>query len=236
MPSTAWKRSGHGEKWYAGETISVSIGQGQVSVTPISLAVMMATVANGGTRMTPHLLKAVDDGAGMEAGAAASAASRRQTEARDAVEAVRAGPVAGGQRGGHGRPRAHRGTRRRRQDRHRAGDLDPGPETARAAPRRTCAITAGSCSSRRARTPRLPASSSPSTPSTAIWRRRSPSTSCRPTSRRRRAGRCRHGRSRRQQRLPTAVAAPAAAGVRQPDDGARDRRGRALLHRTRNGA
>jgi penicillin-binding protein 2 len=52
------------EKWYPGETISVAIGQGQVSVTPVSLAVYMATIANGGTRVTPHLLKAVDDGSG----------------------------------------------------------------------------------------------------------------------------------------------------------------------------
>jgi penicillin-binding protein 2 len=52
------------EKWYAGETISVSIGQGQVSVTPVSMAVYMATLANGGTRVTPHLLKAVDNGDG----------------------------------------------------------------------------------------------------------------------------------------------------------------------------
>jgi penicillin-binding protein 2 len=65
MPSTAWKRARHNEKWYAGETISVSIGQGQVSVTPISLAVMMMTVANGGTRYQPHLVRAVDpDGSG----------------------------------------------------------------------------------------------------------------------------------------------------------------------------
>ena len=64
MPSTEWKRKRTGEKWYAGETISVSIGQGQVSVTPASLAVMMATVANGGTRVTPHLIKAVDEGNG----------------------------------------------------------------------------------------------------------------------------------------------------------------------------
>jgi penicillin-binding protein 2 len=60
IPSTAWKKARTGEKWYAGETISVSIGQGQVSVTPISLGVMMATFANGGTRYTPHLLKAVE--------------------------------------------------------------------------------------------------------------------------------------------------------------------------------
>jgi penicillin-binding protein 2 len=64
MPSTEWKRQRTGEKWYAGETISVSIGQGQVSATPVSMAVMMATLANGGTRVTPHLLKAVDDGSG----------------------------------------------------------------------------------------------------------------------------------------------------------------------------
>ncbi len=61
VPSTEWKKEKTGEKWYAGETISVSIGQGQVSITPVSLAVMMMTVANGGTRYVPHLLKAVDE-------------------------------------------------------------------------------------------------------------------------------------------------------------------------------
>jgi penicillin-binding protein 2 len=66
VPSTAWKKARTGEKWYAGETISVAIGQGQVSVTPISLAVMMATVANGGTRFTPHTISAVDEGSGWQ--------------------------------------------------------------------------------------------------------------------------------------------------------------------------
>jgi penicillin-binding protein 2 len=64
MPSTEWKRQKYNEKWYAGETISVSIGQGQVSVTPISLAVMAMTVANGGVRHQPHLIRAVDAGTG----------------------------------------------------------------------------------------------------------------------------------------------------------------------------
>ncbi len=65
VPSTEWKALHTKEKkWYAGETISVSIGQGQVSVTPLSLAVMMMTVANGGTRHTPHVVKAVADGLG----------------------------------------------------------------------------------------------------------------------------------------------------------------------------
>jgi penicillin-binding protein 2 len=64
VPSTEWKQRTMGERWYAGETISVAIGQGQVSVTPISMAVMMSALANGGTRVTPHLLRAVDDGTG----------------------------------------------------------------------------------------------------------------------------------------------------------------------------
>jgi len=64
VPSTQWKKARTGEKWYAGETISVAIGQGQVSVTPVSLAVYISTLANGGTRVTPHFIKAVDDGNG----------------------------------------------------------------------------------------------------------------------------------------------------------------------------
>jgi penicillin-binding protein 2 len=64
VPSPEWKQARFKEKWYAGETVSVSIGQGSVSVTPVSMAVYAATLANGGTRVTPHLLKAVDDGSG----------------------------------------------------------------------------------------------------------------------------------------------------------------------------
>jgi penicillin-binding protein 2 len=76
VPSTQWKRERMKEKWYAGETISVSIGQGQVSVTPVSMAVYMATLANGGTRVTPHLLKAVDDGSGWKPVPAPAAQSK----------------------------------------------------------------------------------------------------------------------------------------------------------------
>ncbi len=64
VPSTEWKREKMKEKWYAGETISVGIGQGQVSVTPVSMAVYAATLANGGTRVVPHLLRMVDEGQG----------------------------------------------------------------------------------------------------------------------------------------------------------------------------
>jgi penicillin-binding protein 2 len=64
VPNTEWKKRVRGEPWYAGETISVAIGQGQVFVTPASLAVMIATVANNGQRVTPRVVKAVDDGNG----------------------------------------------------------------------------------------------------------------------------------------------------------------------------
>src|SRR5207342_1899557 len=66
VPSPEWKRERFNEKWYAGETISVSIGQGAVALTPISEAVYISTLANGGTRQTPHLLRAVDKGNGWE--------------------------------------------------------------------------------------------------------------------------------------------------------------------------
>jgi penicillin-binding protein 2 len=63
--SSEWKQREYRQPWYPGETISVAIGQGAVSVTPIALATMISTVANGGTLVTPHLIKARDaDGTG----------------------------------------------------------------------------------------------------------------------------------------------------------------------------
>ncbi len=66
IPTEAWKRRLTGQRWFPGDTISVAIGQGYVTTTPIALATMIATVANGGTLVTPHLVKAVDRGAGWE--------------------------------------------------------------------------------------------------------------------------------------------------------------------------
>jgi penicillin-binding protein 2 len=57
MPSEAWVQRVYHRKWYAGETISVAVGQGAVTVTPIQLARMAAGVASGGTLVQPHLLK-----------------------------------------------------------------------------------------------------------------------------------------------------------------------------------
>jgi penicillin-binding protein 2 len=76
VPSTEWKQKRTGERWYPGETISVSIGQGQVSVTPASLAEMITTIANGGTRVTPHVIKAIDEGQGWKPVPAKAVADR----------------------------------------------------------------------------------------------------------------------------------------------------------------
>ncbi len=57
VPSSAWKIRRYREKWYAGETISVSIGQGALTVTPIQLAHAIGGIVTGGIWMKPHLVK-----------------------------------------------------------------------------------------------------------------------------------------------------------------------------------
>ncbi|MBV9608323.1 MAG: penicillin-binding protein 2, partial [Acidobacteria bacterium] len=55
MPSEEWKIKNFKEKWYAGETISVGIGQGAVAVTPIQLARAIAGITSGGILRRPHV-------------------------------------------------------------------------------------------------------------------------------------------------------------------------------------
>ena len=56
MPSTAWKLKTFHEKWYAGEVISVGIGQGAVAATPIQLARAIGGIASGGVLHRPHIV------------------------------------------------------------------------------------------------------------------------------------------------------------------------------------
>src|SRR3984885_7318004 len=56
MPSTLWKLKTQHEKWYAGETISVGIGQGAVTATPIQLARALSGIASGGVLRRPHVV------------------------------------------------------------------------------------------------------------------------------------------------------------------------------------
>lgn len=56
MPSSKWKLRNFRQKWYAGETISVAIGQGAVAVTPLQLAAAYGGVLENGVWHTPHLV------------------------------------------------------------------------------------------------------------------------------------------------------------------------------------
>jgi penicillin-binding protein 2 len=65
LPSTEWKRQRfkrpEQQKWYAGETISLGIGQGYNNFTMLQLASATATLVNGGQRFQPRLVRAVED-------------------------------------------------------------------------------------------------------------------------------------------------------------------------------
>ena len=61
LPSSDWKMRRFKQKWYAGETISVGIGQGYNSYTPLQLASATATLANDGLMFRPHIVNYVED-------------------------------------------------------------------------------------------------------------------------------------------------------------------------------
>lgn len=59
VPTPVWKERTRHSKWVGGDTISVSIGQGDLTATPLQLANMIAMVSNKGTVYKPHLLKEI---------------------------------------------------------------------------------------------------------------------------------------------------------------------------------
>lgn len=65
LPSPAWKRANYKrpehQRWYAGETVSIGIGQGYNSFTPLQMAHAMANLANNGVVMRPHLVRQIED-------------------------------------------------------------------------------------------------------------------------------------------------------------------------------
>ncbi|MCC5698868.1 hypothetical protein LH612_37605, partial [Klebsiella pneumoniae] len=65
LPSTEWKRQAYKDRrqqqWYAGETISVAVGQGYNSFTLLQLAQGTSTLANNGAYRKPHLVHATRD-------------------------------------------------------------------------------------------------------------------------------------------------------------------------------
>lgn len=66
-PTTEWKAAnfkGDDQKWYQGDSLNMAIGQGFDLTTPLQMLNVAATVANGGQRMVPHVVKAVLDSSG----------------------------------------------------------------------------------------------------------------------------------------------------------------------------
>jgi penicillin-binding protein 2 len=65
LPSTAWKKRAYKKpeqkKWYAGETISLGVGQGYNNFTMLQLAYALSTVVSGGQRFEPRVVKEVED-------------------------------------------------------------------------------------------------------------------------------------------------------------------------------
>ncbi len=64
VPSRDWKKATKGESWYVGDTYNISIGQGDLDVTPIWLNTYIGSIANGGKLMRPFVVKEVRNSAG----------------------------------------------------------------------------------------------------------------------------------------------------------------------------
>jgi len=61
VPTPDWKESNRGEQWYQGDTYNISIGQGDLSVTPLWLNAYISAVANGGTMYQPQVAYRITD-------------------------------------------------------------------------------------------------------------------------------------------------------------------------------
>jgi len=61
LPSKIWKEEAKNERWYIGDTYNLAIGQGDILVTPLQIAMMTATMANGGTLYMPRVVQSIVD-------------------------------------------------------------------------------------------------------------------------------------------------------------------------------
>jgi len=60
MPSEEWKIRNFKQKWFAGETISVGIGQGAIAITPVQLLRAISAISMGGRMVVPHVTNPTD--------------------------------------------------------------------------------------------------------------------------------------------------------------------------------
>ncbi|WKZ27284.1 MAG: penicillin-binding transpeptidase domain-containing protein [Candidatus Paceibacterota bacterium] len=64
VPTSAWKQEKRGEPWYQGDTYNVSIGQGDLSVSPLWINAYVSAIANGGVMYQPRVAQRIQYGAG----------------------------------------------------------------------------------------------------------------------------------------------------------------------------
>ncbi len=93
LPSTEWKRNAYKkreqQRWYAGETISVAVGQGYNAFTLMQLAQATAVLANDGTYMRPHLVRAIKNPTSGEERLNVAEASHRIPLKSENIQAVK---------------------------------------------------------------------------------------------------------------------------------------------------
>lgn len=103
VPNPQWKQKVKNAPWYPGETISVSIGQGPLLVTPLQVAYHTALIANKGIMISPHLLKSIETNPGRKGAEGFVTKKHRVKIKRSAFEKVIKGMWKAVNEGGTGR-------------------------------------------------------------------------------------------------------------------------------------
>ena len=134
LPSQEWKLKRFRQKWYAGETISVGIGQGYNSYTPLQLAQAMATIANDGVMFRPHIINYIEDIVTRNRAVVEPQPLRTIDLKPEHLKTVKDALI-GVNREGTGARLRRRAVHERGQDRHGAGDRDQAGREIRRKPR-----------------------------------------------------------------------------------------------------
>ena len=120
LPSKEWKKKRFNRDWFAGETVSVAIGQGYNAYTPLQMASALATVANDGVMFRPHVVDYIEDVRTRASACGAPAVAHAGLESR--AHRCHQEGAGRGQQGRHQRLGVRgRGIHQRRQDRHGTG-------------------------------------------------------------------------------------------------------------------